>query len=484
VSAAGAHQRPGAAPRPGDTIVHGGRVVTATEVYEASIAIRGETIVAIGPDDALPEAARHVDASGKYVLPGAIDCHVHLGAEYDTWKTGPLAAAHAGLTTIVVFGMYDGRAKEPLPEAIARTRAEAERDSVVDFGLHFILGNHPWILEGIPRAMALGVSSFKLFMTYKKRGDRMCSDEFIAQTMEAVAAAGGLTQLHCENGDVIEYLENKALAEGRVRPEDFPGTCPDWTEEEAINRAIHLGALTGCPVYVVHLSTALGLERIKRAQAAGQRVWTETCPQYLLLTEDEMARWGPLAKIGPPLRPAAGPDREALWRGVEQGYIANVASDHSPRPKAMKEAGWKNIFVAPDGKPVPHGSPSIETLLPLVYTEGVVKRGLPISWMARVLAENPARTFGLYPRKGVIRVGSDADLLILDPEPETTIRVEDHRGIAGWTLYEGWAARGRPWMTMLRGRVLLHEGRLEQPPGSGRYLARGAPVPPLGGAVR
>jgi dihydropyrimidinase len=293
-----------------------------------------------------------------------------------------------------------------------------------------------------------------------------------------------MCQLHCENGDILYHLEGKALAAGRVKPTDFPATCPDWTEEEAINRAIKIGAMTGCPTYVVHLSTRLGLERIKQAQFQGQRVWTETCPQYLLLSDALMAEWGPLAKIGPPLRPADGPDREALWEGLAQGFIANVASDHSPRPKAMKEPGWKNIFVDAEGKPVPFGSPSIETLVPLMYSEGVVRRGLPITWMARALALNPARTFGLYPRKGAIRVGSDADLVIIDPAPETTIRVADHHGIAGWTLYEGWKASGRPWMTLLRGQVLLNQGRLERGPGYGTFLPRRGPLPPVAGAVR
>jgi dihydropyrimidinase len=330
----------------------------------------------------------------------------------------------------------------------------------------------------------LGVASFKMFMTYKRRPKRMCSDDFLCRAMERIGAAGGLAQLHAENGDVLSHLEAKALAEGRVQPRDFPPTCPDWTEEEAINRGIRIGALAGCPVYVVHLSTRLGLERIKAAQAAGQRVWTETCPQYLLLSDAEMERWGPLAKIGPPLRPAGGPDREALWAGSAGGHIATVGSDHSARAKKFKEAGWQNIFVDPEGKPIPFGAPSVETLVPLVYSEGVVKRGLPLTWMARVLGENPARIFGLYPRKGAIRVGSDADLTIIDPAAEGVITVADHRGMAGWTLYEGWPLRGRPWTTLQRGRVLLHEGRLEQPPGSGRYLARGGPLPPLAGAVR
>jgi dihydropyrimidinase len=466
-----------------DLIIRGGKVVTASEVTDTAVAVRGEKIAAIGPAELLPPAEREIDATGKYVLPGLIDCHVHLGAVYDSWETGPRAAAHAGLTTLLSFAEYDDQARESLPHAIKRLREEASAQSVLDFGFHFILNNQPWILESLPEAVDMGVSSFKLFMTYKKRPNRMCSDEFIAMAMERIARLDGLCQLHCENGDILYYLENKAIAEGRVRPADFPPTCPTWTEEEAINRAINIGALTGCPVYVVHLSTQLGLERIKQAQARGQRVWTETCPQYLLLTDAEMERWGPLAKIGPPLRPAGGGDGEALWRGAADGYIAAVASDHSPRPRAMKEPGWKNIFVDAEGRPVPFGSPSIETLVPLVYSEGVVKRGLPLTWMARMLAENPARMFGLYPRKGAIRVGADADLVIIDPEAERTIAAADHHGIAGWTLYEGWKVRGWPWMSLLRGRVLLNEGRLEAPPGYGQYLHRGAPRPPLAGAV-
>ena len=465
-----------------DTVVVSDRIVTATDVFDGAIAVKDGRIVALGPVDVLPDAADVVDARGKIVFPGAIDCHVHLGPEYDDWRGGPEIAALAGLTTILAFTLTEGA--ETLPQSIKRQRDAHEKSSVLDFGYHFILPNRLSLLEGIPEAVGMGVPTFKMFMTYKKRGDRMCSDDFICRALEVIGGAGGLAQFHCENGDVIAYLEDKALAAGRIKPTDFPATCPDWTEEEAINRVIHMGALTKAPVYVVHLSTHLGLERIKQAQAQGQRVYTETCPQYLLLSEREMATWGPLAKIGPPLRPADGPDRNALWAGVSQGHIASIASDHSPRPKAMKEPGWKNIFVDEQGKVVPFGSPGLETLVPLVYSEGVVKRGLPLTWMARVLGENPARIFGLYPRKGAIRVGGDADLTIIDPEPETTIRVADHKGIAGWTLYEGWAERGRPWMTLLRGRPLLRDGKLQQSAGYGKFLARGGMVAPLAGAVQ
>ena len=457
--------------------------MTASDVVETAVAITGDTIVAIGPEALLPGADRVIDAHGKYVLPGLIDCHLHVGPEYDDWTTAPRAAARTGLTTLLPFVIYDEG--ETLPRAFARLREEAEARSVLDFGFHFILNHEPAILDGIPEAVRQGVTSFKLFMTYKKRGKRMVSDEFIAKTMERLAPLGGLCQLHCENGDILCYLEDKAIAEGRTAPTDFPPTCPDWTEEEAINRAILIARLTGCPMYVVHLSTKLGLERIKRAQAEGQRVWAETCPQYLLLTDKEMERWGPFAKIGPPLRPAEGPDREALWTGSELGFVSTIASDHAPRAPAAKEPGRKNIFVDAEGKSIPFGAPSLETIAPLVYSEGVVKRGLPITWMARVMSENPARIFGLYPRKGAIRVGADADLTIWNPEGEWTIERGQHLGIAGFTPYEGWAVRGKPWMTLVRGQTVLNpDGTLEQKPGYGRYLRRAGPKAPLAGAAR
>ena len=209
-----------------DTIVRGGKVVTAGDVADVAIAIKGEKIVALGPEALLPPAGRVIDATGKIVFPGAIDCHVHLGPEYDTWSTGPVAAAHQGLTTLVAFAVYDEQKGETLPHAIEALQAEAGRQSVVDFGFHYILNKTPYVLDGIADAVRLGVSSFKLFMTYKRRGTRMCSDDFILQAMERIVKAGALCQLHCENGDVLDYLERKAIAEGRVHPREFPGTCP------------------------------------------------------------------------------------------------------------------------------------------------------------------------------------------------------------------------------------------------------------------
>ncbi len=467
-----------------DTILRGGQIVTSSRVYESAIAISGEKIVALGPEDLLPPADTYIDASGKYVLPGLIDSHVHLDS-YDNYAVGALAAAHAGLTTLVPFGSYNVEAEETLPAAINRTKEEIANTALVDFGFHFVLQNRPYILDSLPQALDMGVKSYKMFMTYKKRPNRMCDDDYICKAMELVAAGGGVLQLHCESGNIIEYLESKLIAEGHTHPTDFPSACPDWAEEEAINRAIQMGAATQCPTYVVHLSTQLGLERIKQAQALGQRVWTETCPHYLLLSDAEMARYGPLAKIGPPLRAEDGPDRESLWRGLEQGYASIVASDHAPAPKDVKQPGWDNIFLLPDGKNiVPYGSPGVETIVSLMYSEGVVKRGLPIWWLARVMAENPARIFGLYPRKGVIQEGSDADLLIMDPQGDRIITAKDHYSSAGYSLFEGWKVNGRPWMTLLRGKVLLNQGKLEQKPGYGKFIACEGPTAPMGGPIR
>ena len=332
-----------------DTIVRGGQVVTSSQVLDAAVAIQGEKIVAVAPEHLLPPADRVIDAEGKFVLPGLIDAHVHLDG-HDDYALGARAAAHAGMTTLIPFGNYTLEGDETLPQAGNRIREEINASAVVDFGFHFILQNRPSILRSLPEAMDMGFKSFKMFMTYKKRPGRMCDDDYICEAMEMVARAGGVLQLHCESGNIIEYLENKLIADGHTHPEFFPVACPDWAEEEAINRAIAMAGATRCPTYVVHLSTHLGLERIKQAQAMGQPIYTETCPQYLLLSDAEMAKVGPLAKIGPapaprgrpgPRRPvgraAAGPH---FHRG--QRPLAPPAGAQEARlGQHIRHAGWR-----------------------------------------------------------------------------------------------------------------------------------------------
>ncbi|MGH2585997.1 MAG: dihydroorotase, partial [Dehalococcoidia bacterium] len=235
------------------------------------------------------------------------------------------------------------------------------------------------------------------------------------------------------------------------------------------------------PLYVVHLTTPEGLSIIEGRRAQGQAVYTETCPQYLLLTEAEMTRIGPRAKIGPPMRT---PEQlEGMWRGVRQGWIPIVASDHSPHPPELKEPGWQNIFYNDEGAPIPFGAPSAETIVPLMYGEGVVKRGLPAWWLARVMAENPARMFGLYPRKGVIAIGSDADFTVIDPGAATAVAAGRMHSRTGYTPYEGWTLSGAVALTMVRGRVVLQDGEVRQQPGFGAYLPAGTLLPPVYGPV-
>ena len=220
-----------------ETIIGGGQLVSSSQVYTAAIAIAGENIVAIGPEQLLPAADNYIDASGKFVLPGLIDCHVHLDG-HDNYALGSLAAA------------------------IGRSKEEVEASALTDFAFHFILQNRPSILQGLPQAMEMGVKSYKMFMTYKKRPFRMCDDDYICQALDLVASGGGVLQLHCESGNIIEYLENKLIEEGHTHPTDFPRACPDWAEEEAVNRAVKMAAATRCPTYVVHLSTQLGLATV------------------------------------------------------------------------------------------------------------------------------------------------------------------------------------------------------------------------------
>ena len=461
-----------------DTVIKDGTVAFSSNSYKASIAIKDGVIVAVGSDDIMPTADNYIDASGKYVLPGLIDCHVHVREKPgDDWGIASKAAALAGLTTIIPFGAYNSEEKETLPQAINRWKEEASRESLVDYTFHYILSNTPYIIESLADAIKMGVTSYKMFMTY----DHRVSDSFIANVMDIVGKNGGIVQLHAENGDVIEYLMNKSIVEGNTKPTDFPNTCPPWAEAEAINRGILLAKMTDCPLYIVHLTTQMGLNRISEAQLTGQQVWGETCPQYLLLDETSLEKIGPFAKIGPPLRPADGLNQNALWEGLKNGYLSTIGSDHSPAPSEKKELGWDNIFRAPNGEPIPFGAPSIETMVPLMFSEGVIKRKLPIWWMSRMLSENPARIFGLYPQKGIIQPGSDADILIIDPNDKSIIKAENHQSTTGYTPYENWEITGKPWMTLLRGNILLNNGKLEQNPGIGNFIHASAPISPISG---
>lgn len=449
-----------------DTIVRGGEVVTSTGSFRADVGIRDGRIAVVGDAALMPPAAETIDASGKYVLPGLIDVHLHFSCyshHVDPLGVALRSAAHGGVTT--VLAMLIPRVTEPRRplELIEEFRALGEREAVVDFNFHVHVAEREGVLDEIPAAVAAGCPSFKLFMAYKSIG-RMASDRHLLDTMEKVAESGGMLLLHAEDGELIDRRTAQQVAQGRVRPEDFLYVHPPEVEYLAVEKALDMGRLTGCPLYILHISTPRAVEMIQEARARGQKVWVETCPQYLELTDDLLRSYGPLAKVSPPLRTAD--ETEALWKQLAAGAIQVVSSDHSPHSAETKKGGYQNIFDCW------YGAPGAETMAP-VLADASRRRGLSLSHVALWLAENPARIFGLYPRKGAIQPGADADLVIWDAGREVVIRKENQHSNAGYTLYEGLRVRGWPVQTLLRGKVLLDGAELRQPPGYGRFVPRG-----------
>ena len=440
-----------------DLLVCGGRVVSGSDVLDADVAVSGAVIAAVGPN--LDVAAkRTVDASGCYVLPGILDVHTHPVYLDDLHRLS-VTAAHGGVTTLIHYAY--AKPGFSLLETIHRFREEGEAVSVLDFALHGGLFDPENQSHEVPAAVGEGVTSFKMFMTYAKLG-WMTDDYQLMRAFDIIAQFGGLGMVHAENGLATDYLQDRMLEEGRDPKAAFVETRPAVLEAEAIHRAIAIARVAGCPLYIPHMTAELGIEVIRRARANGQTVYAETCPQYLTLTDDDLQRLGPLLKIGPPLRGET--DRLALWKGLAEGAIDTIASDHAPKEKRTDD----DFFDAP------YGSPQVETMLPLVFDEGVRGGRIPLARLARTMCENPARIFGLYPKKGTLQPGSDADLVIFDPKAEWTIEHANQHSGALYTAYEGRACVGKAVTSIQRGGVVLEAGELVAETGRGRFHATAA----------
>lgn len=446
-----------------DVLIKNGLVVTESQTMSASVAIHDEKILGLLDRDFPIHAKTVVDAAGKWILPGTIDAHTHfrhMHQHADDLGDVSRSAAFGGVTTIVSAISFD---RKILVEEGINSFIDAQKGRCfTDFGFHLRLFPEQEFANQVPKAIKLGVSSFKISLGYKKRG-LVFPDDLIFSAMEVIRDHKGILMVHAENGVVIDLLENRFFEQKSQNPLILARSRPPYTEAEAISRMRWLAGGTGCPVYIVHLSTALGLDEAKRTREAGARFFIETCPQYLLLNEEVLLTMKGLAKIGPPLREIT--DNQSLWDGLKNDLIDTMGSDHVGYKKSKKQ----------DMISAPFGAPGVETLLGLMLSEGVLKKRISINRLVQVLCSNPARIFGMYPQKGSLQPGSDADLVIIDPNEEYVIKAETQHTNADFSLYEDWKLKGKPVMTLLRGKVLLNRDRLEQQAGYGKFIQRRCP---------
>ncbi len=450
-----------------DLALNGGIVVNADRQEVANVGLRAGRIVAL---TAQTLAARKViDATGKLIFPGAIDSHVHFQLQQgqaekatvteDDYSTGPISAARGGVTTFIDFAIHP-RPIPPLEYLVHRIEMAAA-GSCIDFAFHAgITDPRPESIEQFPSNMALGIPSFKLFVTYRKWGFAVDLG-FLMAAMKKIKTLGGMACLHAEQDEILEWLRTQHATEQDLIYHSL--SRPDFSEEIAIYEAVVLARETACPLYVVHLSTAKGLNVIRRAKADGISIITETCPHYLAFDHDEYHRPdGVLFTMTPPLRSPG--NSEALWAGLADRSISVVSSDHNALSAKVKQS-------RPHFLDVPPGLAGTEFLLPYLYSEGVAEGRITVERMVELLSTAPARIYGL-PDKGVVGVGFDADLVIFDPQAQYTVHSADQYLPVGFTIFEGMKFKGRPVYTISQGQVIVDHGQFVGQPGSGRFIAR------------
>ena len=448
-----------------------GTIVTATDQYRGDIFIEGEKIAAIGTSLTMT-ADRTIDAAGKYVFPGGIDVHTHLDMPFggttsaDDFESGTVAAAHGGTTTIVDFAIqYKG---QTLHHAWDTWMKKAEGKAAIDYGFHMIITElSDQVEQEMDALVRQGVTSFKLFMAYP--GVFMLDDATIFRALLRTGKNGGTICMHAENGGVIDVLVKRALADGKTAPKYHALTRPARAEGEATHRAIALAEMADVPIYIVHLSAAEALEMVTEARDRGLPAYAETCPQYLFLSYDnyeEPGFDGAKYVMSPPLRDKAKQDQ--LWRGLKFNDLQCVSTDHCPFCMKEKRLG-ENDFSK-----IPNGAPGIETRMSLVYDGGVRTGRISINRFVELTSTSPAKIFGLFPRKGTIAPGSDADIVIFDPEKTTTLSVHSLHMKVDYNPYEGRQVTGVTETVISRGRVVIDNGRFVGRAGAGAFIKRNA----------
>ncbi len=453
------------------TLIRNGRVITAVDDYHADILIEGERITLIGQKLEM-EADLVIDAEGRYVIPGGIDPHTHMDLPFggtsssDDFRTGTIAAAHGGTTTIIDFAVQSkGQA---LNQALDIWFEKAEGKTSIDYSFHLICTDLPD--ERLPELRSLigqGITSFKLFMAYP--GVFLVDDATIYKAMRVAGEAGGLICMHAENGLVIDAMVKEALAKGHTAPKYHALTRPTKAEGEGTGRAIALAEMAGAPVYIVHLSCYDALRKVIEARDAGLPAYAETCPQYLFLDDsryDQPGFEGAKYVMTPPLRGIE--NQEKLWKGIQYNDLQVIATDHCPFCfKDQKQLG-RDDFTK-----IPNGGPGVEHRMSLVFNGGVIGGKIDLNRFVEITSTAAAKIFGLFPRKGTIAVGSDADIVIFDPNEEMTISAETHHMNVDYSCYEGMKVRGVTKTVLSRGKLVIDEGKYVGSAGSGQFIKRG-----------
>jgi dihydropyrimidinase len=453
-------------------LIKNGTIVNASDIYRGDVYVERDVVTTIGTDLQMP-ADRTIDASGRYVIPGGIDCHTHLDMPFggttsaDDFESGTIAAAFGGTTSIVDFAIqYRG---QTLQHALEAWMQKAEGKAVIDYGFHMIITELTDQVEAEMDAMvAQGVTSFKLFMAYP--GVFMLDDASIFRAMLRTGKNGGTICMHAENGGVIDVLVKKALAEGKTAPKYHALTRPARAEGEATHRAIALAEMADVPVYIVHLSAAEALQMVTEARDRGLPAYAETCPQYLFLSYDnyeEPGFEGAKYVMSPPLR--AKETQNTLWRGLAFNDLQAISTDHCPF--CMKE---QKVLGHGDFSKIPNGAPGIETRMSLVFDGGVRQGRISLNRWVELTSTSPAKIFGLFPRKGTIAPGSDADIVVFNPDRRTTLSVETLHMKVDYNPYEGREVQGVSETVISRGKVIVENDAFVGRVGAGTFLKRQA----------
>lgn len=441
----------------GKKLIQNGTVVTAVDSYVGDVLIEDGKIVGLGQGLNPGSDVEVIDASGLFVLPGAIDEHTHMAMPFNgtvtaSWETETIAAAVGGTTTIVDFAM---QAKgTSLLDTVRAWQDKANQNTAIDYSLHVAITDmNDTILEEIPRVVQSGVATIKLFMAYK--GELMVNDDTLLKTLQKAKDSGALVMVHAENGDVIQLLQQQLLAEGKIEPKYHAVSRPIVVEAEATRRAIALAKVAQAPIFIVHVSGYDSAEEIRRARAEGQPVFGETCPQYLLLDESYLALSdfeGAKYVCSPPLREKW--NQEKLWNALFAGTLQTIGTDHcSFNFKEQKHLGID------DFSKIPNGVNGIENWIQLLYTHGVHAGRISLNRMVELTSTNPAKLMGLFPQKGTIAVGSDADIVLYDPSVEETISAENQHQNSDYNMYEGFSVQGHARYVFLRGETIVEHGK-------------------------